>query len=208
MEEPFIRDLNEYFAKRYRNFDRISSMPSYESVTISMVLKNLNRVEEGEQVSDEARKICSQPKAAQVLAELKERYVDDTFTFSFRIAPFRVRLACLLRRRQNSGALLASVIRTYGEDPAKMAARLGLAEEDWARVLQGKYIPEKVLLYRLFLLLGMRQEDCDRLMRACEAYYNFEDARDVVVRYLIDYRVYNPEMIAAAFDEFHLRHII
>ena len=48
MSDNFISDLNDYFCKRYANFDRISSMPSYESVTISMVLKNRNRIEEGE----------------------------------------------------------------------------------------------------------------------------------------------------------------
>ena len=57
MSEQFIQDLNEYFSKKYVNFDLISSMPSYESITISMVLKNRNRIEEGEY----AAKRCSLP---------------------------------------------------------------------------------------------------------------------------------------------------
>ena len=208
MEGSFIRDLNEYFAKKYANYERISAMPSYESVTISMLLKNMNRIEEGESVSDEARKICSQPKKEAVLEELKERYIDDNFSFSFRIARMQERLACFLKRRQNTGALLSSVIRTYGEDPAKLAPRLSLSEQDWAAVLRGKYIPEKVLLFRLFLLLGMRQEDCARILHACGAFLNLEDARDVVVCYLLDYRIFNPDMVAAAFGEFRIRPII
>ena len=183
-------------------------MPSYESVTISMLLKNMNRIEEGESASDEARKICSQPKKEAVLAELKERYTDDNFSYSFRIARMQERLACFFKRRQNTGTLLSSVIRTYGEDPAKLAPRLSLSEQDWAAVLRGKYIPEKVLLFRLFLLLGMRQEDCARLLRACGAFLNLEDARDVVVCYLLDYRIFNPDMVAAAFGEFRIRPII
>ena len=77
MSDDLIRDLNEYFSKQYTNFDRISSMPSYESVTISMVLRNRNRIEEGDYASNEMRKIVYQPQAEKVLAELKERYVDD-----------------------------------------------------------------------------------------------------------------------------------
>ena len=33
-------------------------------------------------------------------------------------------------------------------------------------------------------------------------------ARDVVVRYLIDYRVFNRDMIDKAFDEFRIRRIL
>ena len=92
MSEDFIQDLNEYFSKKYVNFDLISSMPSYESITISMVLKNRNRIEEGEYAANEMRKIAYQPDPAKILAELKERYVDNNFTFSVRVAPLKVRL--------------------------------------------------------------------------------------------------------------------
>ena len=54
----------------------------------------------------------------------------------------------------------------------------------------------------------MTQEDNFALMKLCGATYNFEDARDVVVRYLVDYRVYNREMIDSAFDEFRIRRIL
>ena len=183
-------------------------MPSYESVTIAMVLKNRNRIEEGEIVSNEMRKIFYQPRAEQVLQELKERYVDNNFTYSVRIAPKGQRFRALLRVRGLSGAVIAKVIRSYGEDPAAMAQRLSVSEEIWKNVLRSFYIPEKVLLYRLILLLGMRQDDVTSVMQACGAYFDTEDARDVVVRYLIDYRVFNREMMDAAFDEFHIRRFL
>ena len=207
MSDNFISDLNDYFCKRYINFDRISSMPSYESVTISMVLKNRNRIEEGAYASNEVRKLAYQPNAAQVLSELKERYVDDNFSFSVRVAPWKTRVAAFFGK-SFTGHAVSAVVKKYGEDPSAMAERLGIGEKVWKNVLKGYYIPEKVLLFKLFLLLGMRQEDCNTLMKVCETYFNFEDARDVVVKYLLDYRVFNREMIDAAFDEFHLRRIL
>ncbi len=207
MSDDLIRDLNEYFSKQYTNFDRISSMPSYESVTISMVLRNRNRIEEGDYASNEMRKIVYQPQAEKVLAELKERYVDDNFSFSVRVAPWRKRVAALFGK-SFTGHAVKTVVRKYGEDPASLAGRLGVDEKLWKNVLKGYYIPEKVLLYKLFLLLGMRREDCDTLMKICGVSFSFEDARDVVVRYLIDYRVFNTEMIGRAFDEFHIRRIL
>lgn len=208
MSENFIDDLNAFFCKYYSNFDFICSMPSYESMTISMILKNKNRIEEGEYAANEMRKISFQNDPDKVLAEIKERYVDNTFTFSVRVAPMRQRFLAFFGSKNLPGRMLAKFITKYGEDPASMADKLGLDESTWKDTLKGIYIPEKVLLFKVFLLLGMRKEDCDALMKLCGAYYNFEDARDVVVRYLIGYRVFNREMIDAAFDEYHIRRII
>lgn len=205
MSENFLQDLNEYFSKKYANFDLISTLPSYESVTISMVLKNKNRIEEGEVATNEIRKIYYQPQSAQVLAELKERYVDNNFTYSVRISPAKIRFKCFFGIRAVHGKAIEQVVRKYGEDPSAMAAKLGIAEETWKKTLRGWYMPEKVLLYKLGLLLALRKEDMDALMQLCGAYYDFADARDVVVKYLMDYRVFNKDFIDAAFKEFRIR---
>ena len=47
MSEDLIRDLDEYFAKKYENYDLIAGVKSYESVTMCMILKNQNRIEQG-----------------------------------------------------------------------------------------------------------------------------------------------------------------
>ena len=208
MHENFIADLDAFFGKYYTNYDFICSMPSYESMTVSMILRNKNRIEEGEYAANEMRKISFQSDPAKVLAEIKERYVDNSFTFSVRVAPLRQRFLAAFGSKNLPGRLLEKFIAKYGEDPAHMAQKLGLDEKTWKDTLRGYYIPEKVLLFKLFLLLGMRKEDTEALMKLCGAYYNFEDARDVVVRYLIGYRVFNREMIDKAFDEYHIRRII
>ena len=134
--------------------------------------------------------------------------MDNNFTFSVRVSPLRLRWKALFRVRGLHGSLIEKTIANYGEDAKALAPRLGVDEKVWTDVLKSYYIPEKVLLFKLALLLGMRQDDFNALMQACGAYYNMEDARDVVVSYLIAYRVFNPEMIAAAFDEFHIRRIL
>ena len=112
-----LRDLDDYFCKKFTDFDMIGAMPSYQSVTLSMILKNKNRIEDGEYAANEMRKISFQPEAAKVLAELKERYVDNTFTFSFRPGTLRERLAALFGRSA-SGRFIEKLIRSYGELPA------------------------------------------------------------------------------------------
>lgn len=208
MSEYFMHDLDEYFSKKFINYALISSMPSYESVTISMVLKNRNRIEEGEYASNEMRKIAYQPDPAKILAEIKERYVDNNFTFSVRIAPFRQRVRALFHSKELPGPMLAKLIKNYGEEPETLWEKLGVAQKTWLKTLRGYYIPEKVLLFKVFLLLGVSLEESVALMKLCGTFYDFEDARDVVVRYLIDYRIFNREMIDAAFDEYHIRRIL
>ena len=122
----FIHDLDEFFAKKYSDFDLIASMPSYESVTISMILKNKNRIEEGEYAANEMRKISYQPDPAKVLAELKERYVDNAFTFSVRIAPFKKRMAAFFGSKNTVGKLIARLVKNYGEAPETLAEKLGV----------------------------------------------------------------------------------
>ena len=208
MSDDFIRDLDEYFGKTYTDFDRIGSMPSYESVTVSLVLKNRNRIEEGQNLTDEVRKIAYQPQAAQVLAELKERHVDETFSFSFRVAPLKKRIAAAFSRKGTAGHFLATLIGKYGGNAAEVPARLGISEAVWQGICKGKYIPEKQLLFKAMLLYGFSREDGVLLMRLCGAYYDHECVRDVVVHYLISYRVLNEDMIARAFEEYRLRPLL
>ncbi len=208
MSENFIQDLNEYFSKKYANYDLICSVPSYESVTVSMLLKNRNRIEEGEIVSNETRKIAYQPQAEKVLAEVKERYVDNNFTFSVRVAPTKTRMKTMFGITGITGKAVAGTISRYGEDPAKYGEKLGLTEDVWKKVLKGFYIPEKVLIYKMTILLGLSQKDNFDLMKACGYVYDFADARDVVMRYILDYRLFNRDMVRAAFEEFHIRKIV
>ena len=208
MSEDFISDLNAFFCKNYSNFDLISSLPSYQPVTIAMLLRSGNRVTEGENAVNERRKLSYQPEKDKLLAEFKERFVDGSFTYSFRVAPVRERIASLFRRRSKGGALLIKMVRRYGEDVDAMPEKLGVSAYVWKNVLRGYFLPEKVLLFKICLLLGLSREDGFALLRAFGAYYNFEDARDVVVRYLTDYRVFNREMIDRAFEEFKLNKIL
>lgn len=206
--DDFIKDLDEYFAKKFSDFDLIGSLPSYESVTVSMILKNKNRIEEGEYAANEMRKIAYQPNVEAVLAECKEKYVDNTFTFSVHAAPFKVRFPAFFGKKSDAAKTILRLAASYGEDAEKLGERLHESEKIWEGVLKGYFIPEKLLVYRITLLLGLSREDNAALMRDCGCHYDFSDARDVVMRYLVDYRVYNPEMAARAFDEYHIRRIL
>jgi len=194
MNENLIRDLDEYFAKKYENYDLIAGVKSYESVTMAMILKNQNRIEQGEVASNEMRKIYYQPQAAQVLAEVKEKYVDNNFSFSVRVAPVRMRWKALFQKKETPAAVIAR----------GFAGEIGYNEKTWKGILKGKYLPEKNLIYKIALAVGASLEDVNAMFARCEYAFDFADARDVIVRFLLDYRIYNPEMIEAAFAAYKI----
>ncbi len=204
----FIKDLDAYFAKKYADFDFISALPSYESVTVSMILKNRNRIEEGEYAANEMRKIAYQPHPEKVLAEFKEKYVDNNFAFSFCAAPFKVRFAAVFGKKSDAAKEIVRIAAAYGEDAEALGEKLGVAKNIWKALLRGFFLPERPLVFKLTLLLGLSRDDHFSLMRAAGLAYDFSDARDVVMRYLVDYRIYNRDMIGLAFDEYRLRRLL
>lgn len=208
MRDELISDLDAFFGKNYSNFDLISALPSYEPVTIAMLLRSGNRVTDGQNTVNERRKICYQPHKDELLAELKERYVDNSFTYSFRVAPVRQRINSLFAAHSKGGALILRLVKRYGEEPAHMPEKLGITPYAWKKILRGYFLPEKELLFKLCLTLGTSREDGYALLKAFGAYYDFEDARDVVVRYLTEYRVFNRDMIDRAFEEYKLKKIL
>lgn len=204
MSEELIRDLDEYFAKKYENYDLIASVKSYESVTMSMILKNQNRIEQGEVESNEMRKIYFQPKAEAVLREVKEKYVDNNFSFSVKVIPFRARVRFFFRKSEAPRSAIVKIIEKNGHKADEIYQELGVEKEVWKKVLKGKYQPEKNLVYKMAIVLRASLDDVNTLFDYLEMYFDYSDARDVVMRFILDYRIYNPEMVQTLLSEYKI----
>lgn len=208
MSEDLIRDLDEYFAKKYENYDLIAGVKSYESVTMSMILKNQNRIEQGEMASNEMRKIYCQPQPAVILKEVKEKYVDNNFSFTVKVVPLKLRWKAIFHHSAVPAARIADVIEKKGFSPAEFYKEFDYPEATWKGILKGKYLPEKNLIYQIALITGASLEDVNGLLAACGYSFDYSDARDVVIRFLLDYRITNPEMVQAAFAEYKIAPLI
>lgn len=208
MSDNLILDLNGYFAKKYENYDLIVSVKSYESVTMSMILKNQNRIEQGEVASNEMRKIYYQPQAETVLKEVKEKYVDNNFSFSVRVIPFRRRVSNFFHKSYAPKTQIIRVIEKNGQNVQDLYKEIGVSEEIWKKVLKGKYLPEKSLIYKMAIALRASLDDVNDLLEVCEMSFDFSDARDVVMRFILDYRIYNPEMVKAILTEYKIESLL
>ena len=80
----FIADLDEYFCEKYANYDKLCILPGYKMP----MMQATELREDGRTYSytlpANTMRLAKQEKKAALLAELKSRMTDVTFSFSFR----------------------------------------------------------------------------------------------------------------------------
>ena len=145
---------------------------------------------------------------ADILKEVKEKYVDNNFSFTVKVAPAKLRWKAIFHHSAVPAARIESVIEKKGFSAAEFYKEFDYPEAIWKGVLKGKYLPEKNLIYQIALITGASLEDVNELLAACGYAFDFSDARDVVIRFLLDYRITNPEMVEAAFAEYKIAPLI
>ena len=87
----FLIDLDEFFCEKYANYDKLCILPGYK-----MPMMQASEVREDGRtyaytLPAETMRLGLQEKKAELLTELKNRMVDTTFSFSFRIHGFWAR---------------------------------------------------------------------------------------------------------------------
>ena len=77
----FIADLDEYFCETYANYDKLCVLPGY----VMPVMQRSEVREDGRTYAytlpANTMRLANQEKKAEILAELKKRMTDVTFSF-------------------------------------------------------------------------------------------------------------------------------
>ena len=89
------------------------------------------------------------PQAETVLKEVKEKYVDNNFSFSVRVIPFRRRVSNFFHKSYAPKTQIIKVIEKNGQNVQDVYKEIGVSEEIWKKVLKGKYLPEKSFICSL-----------------------------------------------------------
>ena len=84
----FLLDLDEFFCEKYANYDKLCILPGYK-----MPVMQASEVREDGRtyaytLPTETMRLATQEKKTEILAELKKRMADTTFSFSFSIPSF------------------------------------------------------------------------------------------------------------------------
>ena len=197
----FIADLDEYFCEKYANYDKLCILPGYK-----MPLMQASKIDEFGRTRTytlpaETMRLALQEKKAELLAQLKEKMTDVTFSFSFQ--PMGL-FASLGSKYSKYGFTknFKKILAKYGISEEAALAGLDVSEEIWKNICKGKFLPTKNLIFSLALTAQLSYEDTEELLAYASEEFNYTIVKDVVIAYLLQNKVYAPEMIKAALNEY------
>lgn len=202
----FINDLNEFFCEKYAGYDKICVLPGYKMPK----MHDVRVTESGRRVTytlpPETMCLAKQANKKELLATLKERLVDSTFSFSF--FPLNIfgqiqNLFSKLGVAKN----LKKLLEKYNLSEEEACKGLDVEKEVWKGICGNKYLPTKNLVLSFALTQQISYEDTVWFLSLIGEEFNFAYAKDVVICYLLQKKIYNEDMIEAALAEFKVENL-
>jgi hypothetical protein len=197
----FIADLDGFFCETYANYDKLCVLPGYVMPLMQRSEVRADGRTYAYTLPADTMRLAKQEKKDEILAELKMRLTDTTFSFSFRPVGKYERIKNLFSKfafHKN----LKQMLDKYGTSFAEAGESLDILEEVWKGIEKGKFEPTKNLIYSLALTAQFSYDDTCALMRLGGHQFNFADVKDVVICYLLQQKVYNRGMIDVALNEY------
>ncbi len=202
----FLTDLDEYFCEKYANYDKLCVLPGYKMPVMQATrLDDYGRTYAYTLPANTMR-LATQEKKAELLATLKEKLVDTTFSFSFQPVGLFGRIRSGFSKygfTKNFKAML----NKYGLEQSEACKGLSISEEIWRGICKGKYQPTKNLLFSLALTAQFSLEDTLALFYLCGYELDYTLPKDVVLSYLLTNKVYNSGMVEAALAEYKISNL-
>ncbi len=197
----FLADLDEYFCEKYANYDRLCILPGYVMPTMQRSEVRADGRTYAYTLPADTMNLAKQEKKVELLAELKKRMVDITFSFSFKPNGWFRQIANRFRKITPKKTL-ASLLEKYGVSAQEALEGLSISEEIWTGICKGKFNPTKNLIFSLALVLHFSFEDTELLLAVCDYELDYTLVKDVVIAYLLTSKVYNADMVQAALTEY------
>lgn len=202
----FITDLDEYFCEKYANYDKLCVLPDYK-----MPLMQASEVREDGRtyaytLPADTMNLAKQEKKTELLATLKERMADTTFSFSFRTQSFFGKVRNVFSK-YGFYKHFNKILQKYDITDENVLAHIDVSEEIWKGIRKNTFLPTKNLLLSLALTEHISLEDTQFLLALCEYEMDYTVVKDVVLSYLLGNKVYNADMVAQALAEYKVSNL-
>ena len=202
----FIADLDEYFCETFANYDMICGLPGYRMPHMQGTKTDEYGRSFAYTLPKNTMRLALQEDKAQLLATLKTRLLERDFCFSFRVTGWTQILKHRFFKR-GFRKTFERVAKRNGMTFDGAFEGVALSPKVIKGLKSGEFLPTKTLLFSVALAAHWSVEDVTELMHACQCDWDNAHQKDVVVQYLLQQRIFNPQMIQAAFDEYKVRHI-
>lgn len=202
----FIADLDNYFCEKYANYDRLCVLPEYKMPKMQTSEIRADGRMYAYTLPLNTMRLAKQEKKAELLALLKEQMLDKTYSFSFRPLGFFHRI---LNKYGKKGFVknLKATLSKYNLTEVEAGEPLNIHPKIWRNIYKGNYLPTKNLLFSLAITTHMNIEDLLKLMQICGVWLDYTIVKDVVLSYLIEQKIFNPSMVAAALKEYKVENL-
>ena len=206
MSYDFITDLDEYFCEKYAGYDKLSVLSGYK-----MPLMQATKIDEfGRTIAytlpAETMSLARQENKEQLLAELKGKMVDKTFSFTFSVMSFFSQVRNFFSK-YGAAKNLKKFMQKYAVKDEDVLAQIEVAPEIWKGIRKGKFLPTKNLILTLGLTAQMSYNDVKILLSLCGYEFDQTIVKDVVITYLLSRKIYNPAMVQAALEEYKVTNL-
>jgi hypothetical protein len=205
MNFEFITDLDDYFCEKYANYDKICILPGYRMPKMQATERRADGREYAYTLPASTMRLGAQENKAELLKKLKSKMEDKSFSFSF--VPASLSLSLTRFSKSAFCKLLLATLAKYSLTAEEAKKELAIDEKTWKCICKGSYLPTKNLIFSLALTARISYEDTRRLLAHCGMEFDYTLEREVVISYLLKQKVFNQEMIKAAFEEYNVSNL-
>ena len=202
MKEAYIQALDEFFAAHYSDYVKLAALEGYRRPELLTVDRDGNI---GRKDSSFLR-LSYQAECGTLLETLKAGLVDTTFGFTFRFRTLREKWHDLFDK-YTFARHLPAILSHCGETPESAGKKLSLLPEVWQGIVKGKLYPEKNTVLALALVCHIRPQDANSLLVLSGFSLDLASVRDVVVEYLLERELFNPEMRNRCLREYRIENL-
>ena len=103
--------------------------------------------------------------------------------------------------------MLGEVLRKNSVTAEEVFENLSIDESIWKKIYSGHYLPTKNLIFSIALIARISYEDACLLLETRGMEFDYTLEREVVVSYLLKQKVFNADMVRAAFEEYAVENL-
>ena len=131
--------------------------------------------------------------------------MDTSFSFSFEPAGFFTRLK--KNGKYSFKTALEETLKKSAITAEELGQNLTIDQATWKKICSGDYLPTKNTIFSIALTARASYEDVCYMLATIGMEFDDTIEREVVISYLLKQKVFNEEMIKAAFKEYNVRNL-
>lgn len=202
----FIADLDAFFCEKYTGYDKLSVIPGYKMPVMQASATDEYGRTYSYTLPADTMRLAAQENKDEILAQLKSRMVDKTFSFSFIPQSFFARIKAKFSK-YGFYKHLDKFMKKYAFSDADALETLSVDEKIWKAIRSGKFLPTKNLIFSLALAARASYEDVEALLSFGDCAFDFTCEKDVVLCYLFQQKIFTPSMTESAFAEYKIANL-